>query len=217
MFVRHSSSKEPKVSGCPTTYEEQSRTKVSSYSTLKAYSQGDSLTRKQEDPFPAFQRNASMPWIPLKCIEPQIPLDTKKQCLLANFCMGLQKLRTFWSFSAFLILNFEEVALRKRSTFKGFERYQLHLPQVLLCSITAFCPQRLLLHSFLKIPHSQEVSWKRYLFYVHPNSKPGRLVVHHYFDQEERKLFYNIITHWWRWGQAEKVCRSDLLLQFLRL
>ena len=82
---------------------------------------------------------------------------TKKQCLLANFCMGLQKLRTFWSFSAFLILNFEEVALRKRSTFKGFERYQLHLPQVLLCSITAFCPQRLLLHSFLKIPHSQEV------------------------------------------------------------
>ena len=132
MFVRHSSSKELKVSGCPTRYEEQSRTKVSSYSTLKAYSQGDSLTRKQEDPFPAFQRNASMPWIPLKCIEPQIPLDTKKKCLLANFCMGLQKLGTFEVGSrpaTILILNFEEVAMRRtkkkrqRSTFKGFERY----------------------------------------------------------------------------------------------
>ena len=78
-------------------------------------------------------RNACLlPWIPLKCIEPQIPLDTKKKCLLANFCMGLQKLGTFEVGSrpaTILILNFEEVALRRtkkkrqRSTFKGFERY----------------------------------------------------------------------------------------------
>ena len=58
--------------------------------------------------------------------------NLRSSCLLANFCMGLQKLGTFEVGSrpaTILILNFEEVAMRRtkkkrqRSTFKGFDRY----------------------------------------------------------------------------------------------
>ena len=153
MFVRHSSSKELKVSGCPTRYEEQSRTKVSSYSTLKAYSQGDSLTRKQEDPFPAFQRNASMPWIPLKCIEPQIPLDTQRSnAFWQIFAWDYKSLELFEAFLLFWYWILKRLRWEREALSKVLKGTSSICPRFYFAASLHFAPSGFFCTRFSKFP-----------------------------------------------------------------